>query len=124
MNPNYFNITITDLEFLGHHGVTPEERTLGIKMLADIEAEIEVSEKADLNDISNLMDYVTLSRAFLDFQAGENYQTLEALTYEFAHHALENFPQIFALTIQIQKPNPPTNLAVQSVGVQFSLSRE
>ncbi len=123
MESNTFNITISELEFHGYHGVSLAEKELGIKMTADIEAEVDIPGNSDLDSIDSVLNYTELAQFFLDCQSAQSYNTLEALAFEFCYQALNNFAKIEAISIHIQKPTPPTPIPAQALGVQFSLSR-
>jgi dihydroneopterin aldolase len=74
-------INVSGLEFYGFHGVSPEERKVGQRLLVDLE--LEVRSKAEQTDrIQDTVDYGAVSLKAMEVGQQTQFHTLERLAQE------------------------------------------
>lgn len=117
-----FTVHIDSLRFHGYHGVTEEEQKLGVQLLADITAEY-VAGGSDTDDMDNIVSYVDLGQLMIQVSGERNYRTLETLAKDYCDRVMRRWASIRNLEVTIAKPNPPTRIHVDAVGVSCSRSR-
>ena len=105
------------------HGVMPQERKVGARFYVSIEAKVEVSEKALVEDCLegtvSYADIINVVREEMSIPAA----LLEHLAYRVARRLLDKFSAIQSLNLRIDKENPPCGVSVDAIGVSLQLSR-
>lgn len=86
MNTNAFmdTIKIVDLEVHYRVGVPEEERAVPQRLLITIEMGHEFADAARTDDISNTIDYHSVSRRLLGFSEGRSWKLIETLASDIA----------------------------------------
>ncbi len=113
-------ISVNKLRFHGHHGVTDEERRLGIQLVADIVAILDPVKAETTDDINDTISYIDLAEILIETSDARSFKTLEALARTYIDKVYERFPAIRLIRVDLFKPNPPTHLHLESVGVSLS----
>lgn len=114
-------VAVHKLRFHGHHGVTENERATGTTIEADIHASLFPTPVVNTDDIRDTVDYIALADLLLKTSQAQSYKTLEALAKAFAETALESFPLVARLRVELRKPALQTHLDLESVGVAVTV---
>ena len=117
------DIFIEGLEVYGHHGVAPEEKVLGQRLLFDVRLTIEDCRAAQTDEVDDTVDYTeVLDR---DRRGGHDQELLACsrrLAQATAEAILGKFP-VDEVWVQVTKPHPPVACALASVGAAVELQR-
>lgn len=116
-------VTVTGYRFFGKHGVYAQERELGVQLVADIIAHVDL-EVCGSDRIQDTVDYIELADMLEAVSEGHSYRTLEALGWRFAQACLKEWPVIQRLTVKIRKPAPAAAVALDSVGIEVTVTRD
>ncbi len=111
-------IILRGAQFHGKHGVSPEERAVGGRVIVDIELEYDTTTAGisdNLSDTVNYSDVFKTVRAQVDEQ---NLSLLESLAQRIADAILAKFPAN-AVTVYVRKQPPPIKGIVESAGVEI-----
>ena len=116
-------IHIERLALYAHHGVMPQERVVGAMFYVTLNADVEVSDVATMNDeLTGTISYADIINV-----VREEMQTpsslLEHLIHRIAVRLLTDFSAIQQLEIRIDKENPPCGVRVDRVGVSLKMTR-
>ncbi len=116
-------IILRGAQFHGKHGVSPEERAVGGRVIVDVELEYDLS-AAGASD--NLVDTINYSEVFKTVRAqveDQNSMLLESLANRIVQALFAKFPAT-AVTVYVRKQPPPIRGIVESAGVEIRRSRQ
>jgi dihydroneopterin aldolase len=113
---------IEGLEVYGHHGVPPEERVIGQRLLYDVRLTIEECRGAHTDQVEDTVDYTEVIDVIVEVATVESYSLLERLAQVTAETILRKFP-LDEVWVQVTKPHPPVACALASVAAAVELQR-
>ena len=116
------DIFIQGLEVYGHHGVVPEERVLGQRLLFDVRLTIDECRAAQTDRVADTVDYTEVMDVVVEVTTTESFSLLERLVHATAETILRKFP-IDEVWVQVTKPHPPVACALASVAAAVELQR-
>lgn len=114
---------IEGLEVYGHHGVPPEERVLGQRLLYDVRLTIEDCRAAETDQVEDTVDYTEVIDLITEVATEKSYSLLERLAQITAETILRRFDLLDEVWVQVTKPHPPVACALSSVGAAVELQR-
>ena len=115
-------ISIEGLRCFGHHGVEEQEREAGQQFVVDVVCELELTEAAKSDSISDTIDYTELIEDVRRVVEHETHLLLEALAGRIIDVLLER-QRIQSVTVAISKPGVAKQLGLETVEVALSRSR-
>ncbi len=93
---------VKDIEFIGHCGITEEERISGQRLSADIEVLLDFS-KASISDrLEDTVNYVDLCNTLVSIGMKERYNLLETLAERVCGELLKSY-NISEIILRIRK---------------------
>lgn len=95
-------IIISDLEVYYHVGVTEAERATAQRLLLTVEMGADFTAAVKNDDVSQTINYDTVSRRLLRFGDGRHWQLLETLAVEMAEMVLKDF-QANTVLVEVKK---------------------
>ena len=99
-------LSIKDIEFIGHCGITEEERRVGQRISADLQITLDLSEAAASDRLEDTVDYVSLCDKVVSIGRGESYHLLETLAERVAREILHGF-KVSEVTVRLRKCPAP-----------------
>lgn len=124
-DPMADRIVIERLEFLGHCGVTHEERQVPQPIVVDLTLDCPLdtmAEAAATGDIARTVDYAQVAERVVDIGTGQAYALLETLADRLATMIFAEFA-VSALSLWLRKTAPPLKHISGSVGVRLERTR-
>ena len=107
-------IIISDLEVFYRIGVTEEERVSPQRLLITVEMCRDVSAAAVSDDLTETIDYYTVTRRLLRFGDGRSWKLLEKLATDIAGLILTEFtPEIVSVEVKKFIVSEARHVAVQ-----------
>ena len=116
------DIFIEGLEVYGHHGVPPEERVLGQRLLYDVRLSIDECGGSKTDQVEDTVDYTEVIDVIVEVATVKSYSLLERLAQATAEAILKKFP-VDEVWVQVTKPHPPVACALTSVAAAVELQR-
>lgn len=113
-------IEILGLRAFGHHGVFAEEQETGQHFLVDLTLECDLSAAAASDDLTDTVDYDSLSRRIVEEVTGTRFDLIEALAGHLAGVVLDD-PAVAAVVVRVAKPE--VRMPVASVAVVLRRER-
>ena len=110
-------ITIKNLQVFAHHGVFPEENTLGQKFLITAKLGLDTRRAGKSDDLTRSVNYGEVSEAITSFLQENTYQLIEAAAEQLAEHLLLTYELLDTVTLELQKPWAPVGLPLDTVSV-------
>ncbi len=115
-------IILRGCQFHGKHGVSPEERAVGGRVIVDIELEYDLGLAGASDDLKNTVNYSDVFKTVRAQVEDQNFNLLEGLAHKIAEAVLARFP-VIAVTVYVRKQPPPIKGIVDSAGVEIRRSR-
>lgn len=94
------------MTFYGHHGLKPEERTLGQRFVVDVELERELTTAERSDRLADTVDYGEVFRLVKGVMEGPPRNLLERLAGEIAQRILSAF-LVDSVRVRVHKPHAP-----------------
>lgn len=115
-------IILRGAQFHGRHGVSPEERAVGGRVIVDIEIEYDLVRAGATDDLKDTLNYSEIFKTVRAQVEDQEFNLLESLACRIADGLLVKFPTT-TVTVYVRKQPPPIRGIVESAGVQISRSR-
>src|SRR3954468_18451695 len=110
-------IEITGLSLYTHHGVTPEERKIGQRILLDVRFDAGEPDALITDRVEDTIDYGGVFQVTALSAQAQSYKTLERLCAVIADRLASQFGAE-SVTVKASKPEPPIPLPVEEVSVE------
>ncbi|KNZ42352.1 2-amino-4-hydroxy-6-hydroxymethyldihydropteridine diphosphokinase [Acetobacterium bakii] len=114
------NLYIKDLEVFAHHGVFPEEKTLGQKFLISVTLTLDMREAAITGDLTKSVHYGELAHALEKEFQKESYDLIETAGEMLTTYVLNHYPMVSKVTIMIKKPWAPILRSMDTVAIEIT----
>ncbi len=115
-------IILRGAQFHGKHGVSPEERIVGGRIVVDVEMEYDLARAGESDDIADTISYADVFKTVRHLVEDTESLLLEALATKIVNALFEKFPAN-ALTVYVRKHPPPIRGVVESAGVEIRRER-
>ena len=95
-------LIVKDIEFIGHCGVTEEERSVGQRISADIEVTVDISKAVISDRLQDSVDYVDMCNRVVSIGSKEKCNLLETLAGRIAKEILDSY-NVAEVLIRLRK---------------------
>lgn len=116
-------LTLSHLRFFAHHGVLPEETTLGQHFDVTVRLEMSLAEAGRSDDLTRTVDYRAIHETVRSVMEGPPRKLAEALAETIATELLQAFPPAQAVEVDVVKLNPPVNFTSAGLAVHMRRTR-
>lgn len=99
-------IILTEMEFIGHHGCTEEERKHGQKFSVDIELELDLFKAGNSDKLEDSVDYVKIFNHAKHVVCEMEYNLIETVAESIADNIIVDFDKIKSVTVKVKKAAP------------------
>lgn len=110
-------ITITDLQVFGHHGVFPEENALGQKFLVSAVLYTNTREAGKTDDLTKSIHYGLVCQDIMKLMQEHTFALLEGIAEFVSEELLKKYEHMEAIDLTIKKPWAPILLPLETVSV-------
>ncbi len=116
-------IIIRNLEFYASLGVSPAEREVGQRLLANVESSYDLRRAGQSDRLADTVSYSELARTVQQVGTETECKLLEFMAEEMVRAILARFP-VDDVRLQLFKKPPPTSLLMEVAGVEIYRRRE
>ncbi|WP_288217746.1 2-amino-4-hydroxy-6-hydroxymethyldihydropteridine diphosphokinase [uncultured Fusobacterium sp.] len=116
-------IYINNLEFIGYHGVFPEEKKLGQKFLVSLELSVDTREAGITGDLTKSVHYGLVAKDVEKIFLKKSIDLLETCAENIAEMVLQNYELVIAVKVTIKKPWAPLQMHFDNVAVEIIRKR-
>jgi dihydroneopterin aldolase/2-amino-4-hydroxy-6-hydroxymethyldihydropteridine diphosphokinase len=113
-------IYINNLEFIGFHGVFPEEKKLGQKFLVSLELIVDTREAGKTGDLTKSVHYGLVAqdveRVFLE----KSIDLIETCAENIAEMVLKKYELVKEVKVTVKKPWAPLQMHFENVAIEIS----
>lgn len=100
-----FTITLQNVHFRAYHGLYPQERVEGNDFIINLSAKYYASQAAVIM-LEHTIDYGALY-AMVQQVMAKPVDLLETVVQQIARLILEQYPQVFEVSVTLEKTRPP-----------------
>ena len=115
-------VRIKDLRLFAHHGVLPQERTVGAYFILNVGVETNFSRAMKDDDLDGTISYADLFEVIKAEMAVPS-QLLEHVAGRICQAIFDRFPTAEAIHLQILKENPPMGADLAGAGIEVDVRR-
>jgi len=116
-------LTLSRLRFFAYHGVLPEEVARGQEFEVTVRLELPLAEAGRTDDLARTVDYRRVHEVVRSVMAGPPRQLVEALAESIAAEILRAFSPVTAVAVEVVKPRPPVDFAMEKLVVSIFRTR-
>lgn len=118
--PGQACITITGLEYYAHHGVMPQERTVGNDFSVDLVLCYDATLAAKTDNIEHALNYAQAAQIVGHVMA-QPCNLLETLCANIARELRQSFPQLNGGKVTVTKHHPPMPGLMKGISVTMTI---
>ena len=115
-------IILKGAQFHGKHGVSPEEKAVGGRVIVDVEIETDLTRAGSSDDLKDTLNYSEIFKTVRAQVEDQEFNLLESLANRIADALLVKFPATTVVVHERKQP-PPIKGIVESAGVKIRRSR-
>ena len=115
-------IFIKRLEVFANHGVYKEEQEKGQKFLVNAILYFDTAKAGRSDELEDSVDYGKVCQLINDFMTQYRMNLLETIANRLARKILMAYPELEAVTLEIEKPQAPIPLPFDNVSVKIHRS--
>lgn len=116
-------ILIRDLKIFAYHGVNSEEKEQGQDFVFDIDLSVNMTKACHSDDVNDTVSYAKVIKTIRRACTEDKYDLLEKVAEVTAQAILNEYPDVFNVSITLKKPNAPVKADFGWVGVQIYRER-
>lgn len=113
-------IYINNLEFIGFHGVFPEEKKLGQKFLVSLELTVDTREAGKTGDLSKSVHYGLVAQDVEKLFLEKSVDLIESCVEEIAEMILKKYELVKEVKVTVKKPWAPLQMHFENVAVEIT----
>jgi len=113
-------VFVRGIEFEGNHGYTAAERRSTRRFRVALTLELALTAAAQSDRIADTVDYFKVSEIVVALGTQSTYRLLEALAGAMARAIQDLYPRV-AVTVELEKLNPPCPGVPEASGVRITL---
>ena len=114
-------LRLRNMRFFAHHGLFPEENTLGQQFEVDVDLISELAAAGQADDLGQTLNYPEVYDLVARTTTENRFKLVEALAEHIAAAIGERYAPI-ELIVRVRKPNPPVNAHFDGVEVEIRRS--
>lgn len=113
-------IYINNLEFIGFHGVFPEEKKLGQKFLVSLELIVDTREAGKTGDLTKSVHYGLVAQDVERIFLEKSRDLIETCAENIAEMVLKKYELVKEVKVTVKKPWAPLQMHFENVAVEIS----
>ena len=113
-------IYINNLEFIGFHGVFPEEKKLGQKFLVSLELIVDTREAGKTGDLTKSVHYGLVAQGVERVFLEKSIDLIETCAENIAEMVLKKYELVKEIKVIVKKPWAPLQMHFENVAVEIS----
>lgn len=113
-------IYINNLEFIGFHGVFPEEKKLGQKFLVSLELTVDTREAGKTGDLTKSVHYGLVAQDVEKLFLEKSIDLIETCAENIAEMVLKKYELVKEIKVIVKKPWAPLQMHFENVAVEIT----
>jgi len=117
------SLILKGIQFVGHHGVSKEEREAGGRFSVDVTLSLNLSTAGHSDSLKDTVSYSEVNQVVLNIGIQNRYHLIETLAENIASSLLKTFPPVQEVDVQVRKLSPWVPGFLDFVAVHLHRSR-
>lgn len=113
-------IYINNLEFIGFHGVFPEEKKLGQKFLVSLELTVDTREASKTGDLTKSVHYGLVAQDVEKLFLEKSIDLIETCAENIAEMVLKKYELVKEVKVVVKKPWAPLQMHFENVAIEIT----
>lgn len=113
-------IYINNLEFIGFHGVFPEEKKLGQKFLVSLELTVDTREAGKTGELTKSVHYGLVAQDVEKLFLEKSIDLIETCAENIAEMVLKKYELVKEVKVIVKKPWAPLQMHFENVAVEIT----
>lgn len=113
-------IYINNLEFIGFHGVFPEEKKLGQKFLVSLELNVDTREASKTGDLTKSVHYGLVAQDVEKLFLEKSIDLIETCAENIAEMVLKKYELVKEVKVVVKKPWAPLQMHFENVAIEIT----
>lgn len=113
-------IYINNLEFIGFHGVFPEEKKLGQKFLVSLELTVDTREAGKTGNLTKSVHYGLVAQDVEKLFLEKSIDLIETCAENIAEMVLKKYELVKEVKVTVKKPWAPLQMHFENVAVEIT----
>lgn len=113
-------IYINNLEFIGFHGVFPEEKKIGQKFLVSLELTVDTREAGKTGDLTKSVHYGLVAQDVEKLFLEKSIDLIETCAENIAEMVLKKYELVKEVKVIVKKPWAPLQMHFENVAVEIT----
>ena len=113
-------IYINNLEFIGFHGVFPEEKKLGQKFLVSLELTVDAREAGKTGDLTKSVHYGLVAQDVEKLFLEKSIDLIETCAENIAEMVLKKYELVKEVKVVVKKPWAPLQMHFENVAIEIT----
>ena len=116
-------VFIEGIKFHGYHGLTRQERQIGVRLSVDVTLEVDLTRAGRTDRVTDTVNYQKVHARIVELGRGRSHHLLESFASTVLDALLQDFPAVARIVLRVRKETPVLDGIVDSVGVQMERVR-
>jgi dihydroneopterin aldolase len=116
-------VFIEGIKFHGYHGLTRQERQIGVRLSVDVTLEVDLTRAGRSDRVADTVNYQRVHARVVELGRGRSHHLLESFASTVLDALLADFPAVQRIVLRVRKETPVLDGIVDSVGVQMERVR-
>ena len=116
-------VFIEGIKFHGYHGLTRQERQIGVRLSVDVTLEVDLTRAGRTDRVADTVNYQRVHARVVELGRGHSHHLLESFASNVLDALLDDFPAVQRIVLRVRKETPVLDGIVDSVGVQMERAR-
>jgi 7,8-dihydroneopterin aldolase/epimerase/oxygenase len=116
-------IFLSQMAFLGRHGVTEDERAEAQEIGVSLEVDLDLGPAGQSDELADTVDYADLFALCRDIVEERSYNLLEGIAEAIAADVLAGYPRVQLVRVEVTKPGVPIDGQLEAAGVSVERGR-
>jgi len=116
------SIYIRNLQIYAHHGVMPQENTVGGHFTVSLEAWMDIQKAALSDSVKDTVSYADLLQ-IIQNEMNQTAALLENVAWRIAQAVFDKYDCVDAVEVSVSKNNPPMGAQCEGAGVSIRMDR-
>lgn len=116
-------IFLKDIEFFAYHGVMEQENIVGNNYTLNLSLNVDISCAMLSDDVHDSVNYADVF-AVVKETMNKPSKLIENVCWRIISDVFSKFTAVDAISLSLEKHNPPMNADIQSAGINIEIGRK
>lgn len=115
-------ITLNEMHFFAHHGVSLQETLVGNEFTVNLRLRADIRRALSTDCVTDTVNYADVYNV-IQAEMEQPSRLLEHVAGRIVKQLFSNFPLIESIELKLEKRNPPMGADIASAGIEIHIQR-